>query len=76
LDDLDPGARAASVDIAVGDGNPKHRATRDAWVRDALAAAARCTTDSAIAHAPPTEALGGAASDPCVFVPHLPRVRP
>ncbi|MDB4874312.1 MAG: peptidase and DD-carboxypeptidase VanY/endolysin [Gemmatimonadetes bacterium] len=37
----------------------------------ALAFAAACTTDSARAHPPASAALGGAVSDPCVFVPHL-----
>ena len=35
----------------------------------ALAFAARCTSDSARAHAPTSAQLGGASADPCVFVP-------
>lgn len=38
---------------------------------DALAFAARCTTDSARANPPSSAALGGGMPDPCVFVPHL-----
>ncbi|HEY5061590.1 MAG TPA: M15 family metallopeptidase [Gemmatimonadaceae bacterium] len=41
---------------------------------DAIAFAARCTTDSARADPPSSAALGGGVPDPCVFVPHL-RVR-
>lgn len=41
-------------------------------IDDALAFAALCTSDSARAHAPSPKQLGGAASDPCVFVPNLP----
>lgn len=40
-------------------------------VDEALAFAARCTSDSARAHAPASADLGGGTSDPCVFVPHL-----
>ena len=38
---------------------------------DALAFAARCTTDSARANPPSGATLGGGVGDPCVFVPRL-----
>jgi hypothetical protein len=41
-------------------------------IENALAFAARCTSDSARANPPAIAALGGGASDPCVFVPNLP----
>ena len=44
-------------------------------IEDALAFAARCTSDSARSLAPAQAKLGGAASDPCVFVPRLPILR-
>jgi hypothetical protein len=43
-------------------------------IDDALDFASRCTTDSARANAPSAAQLGGGASDPCVLVPHLPRI--
>ena len=43
-------------------------------IDDALAFAARCTSDWAHAHAPTSAQLGGAAPDPCVFVPDLPAI--
>jgi hypothetical protein len=101
-----------AVDIFVGDGYPRHKATRAAWIRfrqfvlaqdgqpfrligrvngtwdwghvelrepvigfrsidEALAFAARCTSDSARANPPTSAELGGGAPDPCVFVPNL-----
>jgi len=41
-------------------------------IDEALAFAARCTSDSARTHAPTSAQLGGAAIDPCVVVPALP----
>lgn len=41
-------------------------------IEDALVFAARCTSDSGRARQPTSAELRGAASDPCVFVPHLP----
>ena len=40
-------------------------------IDQALAFAKLCTTDSARAHPPTSAQLGGAAPDPCVFVPAL-----
>ena len=45
-------------------------------VDEALAFAARCTSDSARAAPPTALSLRGAAVDPCVFVPHLGPARP
>jgi hypothetical protein len=44
-------------------------------IDDALAFAAHCTSNFARAHGPTSARLGGAASDACVFVPHLPILR-
>jgi hypothetical protein len=44
-------------------------------INDALAFAARCTSDSARLHPPTGSQLGSVVADPCVFVPAFPATR-